>query len=157
MHVPRTCLVIALVCATLGLAAPAAASPPFTIRGLSVIPPVGGFGAVPVGSCNLATDAGCEPKTFTLVNVGATTIFVDGFGIANAGANNFALVQGTPGSGCEFLPLVEGHWALFPGSPCVISVVASPPTRGLTRNTLNIWFGEQSSPIALVPLLAAGI
>jgi hypothetical protein len=161
MH-PRTWPLFVLVLSSMFVvAAPADASPaghrPFTISGLAITPPVGGFGATPVGSCNLVTDEGCQAKTFTVENVGARTIFIDGFGIANAGANNFALVSGTPGSGCEFLPLVAGHWALFPGSSCIISVVSSPPKRGLTSNELEIWYGSQSSPIAIVSLLAVGV
>jgi hypothetical protein len=156
MHVPRTCLKVTLAfCAALVLAAPASASsppsPPFTVSGLSIAQPVGAFGAIPVGSCNLVTYAGCQPKTFVLKNVGSKTIFINGFGIANAAAGNFALAAGTVGSGCEF------HWALFSGSSCTIGVVASPPAPGLATNNLDIWFEDQLSPIARVPLLATGV
>jgi hypothetical protein len=147
-------LLLALIAAT---AAPAAAaSPGYTIAGLKIQPPVGAFGAVRVGSCDLATFAGCDLRTFTVQNVGNQTILIGGFGIADLDPPTAALAPGAPGSGCEFLPVVGGYWTLAPNASCRIRVAFAPIQKGLARNELHIWYLSQSDPIAIVPLSAVG-
>jgi hypothetical protein len=147
-------LLLVLIAAT---ATPtAAASPGYTIAGLKIQSPVGAFGGVPVGSCNLATFAGCDLKTFTVQNVSDRTISIGGFGIADLDPVSAALAPGVPGSGCEFLPIVDGYWTLAPNASCRIRVAFAPPQKGLVRNELHIWYLSQSEPIAIVPLFAIG-
>lgn len=150
----RVVLFVALIAA---IAAPAAtASPGYTIAGLKIQSPVGAFGGVPVGSCNLVTFAGCDLKTFTVQNVSDRTISIGGFGIAALDPVTAALAPGVPGSGCEFLPIVDGYWTLAPNASCRIRVAFAPPQKGLVRNELHIWYLSQSEPIAIVPLSAVG-
>jgi hypothetical protein len=147
-------LLIALICATATHAA--AASPGYTIADLKIHSPVGAFGAVPIGSCDLATFSGCDLKTVTVQNVGQRTIPIGGFGIADVDPLIAALAPGAPGSGCEFLPVVGGYWALSPGAWCRITVAFSPTEKGLMRNELRIWYLSQSEPIAVVPVFGVG-
>ena len=150
----KLALLVTLIAAT---AAPAAtASPGYTIAGLKIHVPVGAFGAVPVGSCNLATFAGCDLRTFTVQNVSDRTISIGGFGIAAVDPLNAALGPAVPGSGCEFLPIVNGYWTLAPNAWCQIRVAFAPTQKGLVRNELHIWYLSQSEPIAIVPLSAVG-
>ncbi|MCA1707693.1 MAG: hypothetical protein LC808_32250 [Actinobacteria bacterium] len=143
-----------LACAA-ALATPAAAEAAsgFSVEGLKITPPVGAFGGTKVGSCDLVTYTGCPIRTFTLTNVGAEPILIGGFGIFGLTA---ALVFGSPGSGCEFLPQVGGYWSLEPGASCIISVAFSPDQRGRVENELHIWYTDQSNPIAVVPLFGVG-
>jgi hypothetical protein len=147
-------LLVALIAAT--VAPGAAASPGYTIAGLKIQSPVGAFGGVPVGSCNLVTFAGCDLRTFTVQNVSDRTISIGGFGIAALDPVTAALAPGLPGSGCEFLPIVDGYWALVPNASCRIRVAFAPTQKGLVRNELHIWYLSQSEPIAIVPLFAVG-
>lgn len=147
-------LLIALIAAT---AAPAAAaSPGYTIAGLKIQSPVGAFGGVPIGSCDLVTYAGCDLRTFTVQNVGNQTISIGGFGIAALDPLNAALGPAVPGSGCESLPIVGGYWTLAPNASCQIRVAFAPTHKGVERNELHIWYLSQSEPIAIVPLSAVG-
>jgi hypothetical protein len=134
----------------------AAAAHAYSVPGLKISPPVGAFGSVAVGSCNLTTYAGCELKTFTIQNVGSSTILIGGFGIATLDPLTAATVPGRPGSGCEFLPLSGSVWALAPGASCEITTALAPLQKGVVRNELHIWSGDQSSPIAVIPLLGVG-
>jgi hypothetical protein len=147
-------LLIALTFATATQAA--AASPGSTIAGLRIQSPIGVFGAVRIGSCDLVTFSGCDLKTFTVANVGNQTIPIGGFGIADIDPLTVALAPGAPGSGCEFLPIVDGYWALSPGAWCRIRVAFAPTRKGLMRNELRIWYLDQSKPIAVVPLFGIG-
>jgi hypothetical protein len=147
----------ALVISLAILALPAEATPGFTIAGLRITPPVGAFGATPVGGCNLVTYDGCTIKTFTVTNVGSTPILFNGFGIAGGDPLNAALVSGDPSSGCEFTTSGTGSFQLLPGESCLISVAFGPTTKGLNRNELHIWYLNQFEPIAVVPLLGVGI
>ena len=145
-----------VVTALFAIAVPsAAASPGYTIAGLK-IQGVGAFGAVPVGSCNLLTYSGCPLRTFTVKNVGTTTIRIGGFAIADVDPLTAALGPSAPGSGCDFLPVVDGYWALSPDVSCRITVTFSPIEKGPVRNELHIWYLDQSQPIAIVPLSAVG-
>ena len=134
-----------------------AAGAGFTIDGLKVKPTVGAFGAVPVGSCDLTTYAGCRIKTFTLENVGSSTILIGGFGISGEDPLVAALAPGIPGSGCQFQPIVGGFWTLQPGDSCTIGVAFSPTQRGPVENVLRVWSTDEASPIAVVPLRGVGI
>jgi hypothetical protein len=147
-------LLIALIFATATQAA--AASPGYTIAGLKIQPPIGVFGAVRIGSCDLVTLSGCDLRTFTVGNVGNRTIPIGGFGIADIDPLTAALAPGASGSGCEFLPVVDGYWALSPGASCRIRVAFSPTREGLMRNELRIWYLDQSKPIAVSPLFGVG-
>ena len=84
-------LLIALIFATATQAA--AASPGYTIAGLKIQPPIGVFGAVRIGSCDLVTFSGCDLRTFTVGNVGNRTIPIGGFGIADQSAHLRASVD----------------------------------------------------------------
>lgn len=146
-----------LVAAIFAVAVPsAAASSGYTIAGLKIQPAIGAFGAVPVGSCNLVTYAGCTFKTFTVKNVGSETIRIGGFAIADLDPLTAALGPSAPGSGCDFLPVVDGYWALSPDASCQITVAFSPTEKGLVRNELHIWYLDQAQPIAVVPLSGVG-
>jgi hypothetical protein len=134
----------------------AAASPGYTIPGLKIQPPVGAFGGVPVGSCDLVTYSGCDLRTFTVQNLSNRAIPIGGFGIAEIDPVTAVLAPGAPGSGCEFLPIVGGYWTLAPSGSCRIRVAFAPTQKGLARNELHIWYLSQSEPIAIVPLLAVG-
>jgi hypothetical protein len=147
-------LLLALIAA---IAAPAAAaSPGYTIAGLKIQSPVGAFGGVPVGSCNLVTFAGCDMRTFTVQNVSDRPIPIGGFGIAALDPLTAALGPAVPVSGCEFLPIVDGYWTLGPNASCQIRVAFAPTQKGPVRNELHIWYLSQAEPIAIVPLSAVG-
>jgi hypothetical protein len=132
-----------------------AASPGYTIAGLKIPAGMGAFGGVPVGSCDLLTYSGCTLKTFTVKNVGTSTIRIGGFGIADLDPLIAAIGPSAPGS-CDFLPVVDGYWALTPDASCQIAVALSPTERGPVRNELHIWYLDPSQPIAVVPLSAVG-
>ena len=149
-------LVAVTVAVTVAVFVAPAVARPGTIPELKVHTPVGAFGAVPVGSCNLTTLAGCERKTFVFENVGSTTIAIGGFGIAQLDPATAAVIPGLPGQGCEFLPIVAGFWTLAPGSSCEITVTLAPVQKGLTRNELHVWWNNPADPIAVVPLMAVG-
>ena len=150
----KLALLVTLIAAT---AAPAAtASPGYTIAGLKIHSPVGAFGSVPLGSCNLVTFAGCDLRTFTVQNVSDRTISIGGFGIAAVDPVTAALGPSIPVSGCEFLPIVGGYWTLVPNASCRIRVAFAPTQKGLVRNELHIWYLSQSEPIGIVPLSAVG-
>jgi hypothetical protein len=153
---PRRLFVLALSAVAFAVPAAADAVSHPSEHGLRISPPVGAFGAIPVGSCDLATYAGCKIITFTVENTGSHPIAIGGFGVV-AGAENAALVPGTPGSGCEFLPLVGGLWSLAPGASCRIAVVFSPTGKGHEENELRIWVTHPSDPLAVIPLFGVGI
>ncbi len=146
-----------LVTVIFAIAVPStAASPGYTIAGLKIQPGVGAFGAVPIGSCNLVTYSGCALKTFTVENVSDVTIRIGGFAVADVDPLIAALAPSAPGTGCDFLPVVDGYWALIPGASCRITVAFSPTQKGPMRNELHIWYLDQSQPIAVVPLSGVG-
>jgi hypothetical protein len=149
---------LALTALAVALTVPAAghATPGYTIEGLKIRPPIGSFGGIRLGSCDLITYAGCEIRTFTVENVGSDPILIGGFGIFDLDPSTAALLPGTPGSGCEFLPIVGGYWSLQPGASCTIGVAFSPTQKGPMKNELRIWFNDQSSPIAIVKLVGVG-
>lgn len=150
--------VLVLTIFTVALAVPAAtqARSGYIIDGLGIRPPIGAFGGVSVGSCDLATHAGCKIKTFTVQNVGSDPIPIGGFGISDLDPLTFALVAGTPGSGCEFLPIVGDYWTLQPGASCTIGVALNPVEKGRMENELHIWSTDQSNPIAVLRLFGVG-
>lgn len=149
-------VVLAGVAVALTLPAPADASTGFTVDGLRVRPPIGAFGGIPVGSCDLVTYAGCKVKTVTVENVGSDAILIGGFGVDGVEPQVFALVPGDPVSGCDFLPLVDGYWLLEPGASCTISVAFSPVEKGRVESELHIWYTDQFEPIAVIPLIGVG-
>ena len=149
-------LVFAIALAVAVVVPAAAAGHAYAVSGLKISPPVGAYGSVAVGSCNLTTYAGCELKTFTISNVGSSTILIGGFGIATVDPLTAAIVPGRPGSGCEFLPLSGSFWALAPGASCQITTALAPMQKGPVRNELHIWSGDQQSPIAVIPLSGVG-
>ena len=141
---------------TMSLLALAHAGSGFSSDGLKLRTPVGSFGGTAVGSCNLASFAGCKIKTFTLENVGSEPIPIGGWAIGDLDPATAAVVPGTPSSGCEFLPVVGEQWSLAPGAACTISVAFSPVEKGRTENALHIWSTDQSNPIAVIPLFGVG-
>ena len=153
----RRLTVLAVSAVALAIPAAVEAGPGYSVEGLRVKPPIGAFGGIQVGSCDLVTYTGCKIETFTLENVGSMTIFIGGFGIFDLDPSTAALVPGAPESGCEFLPLVGGYWALQPGESCTISVAFDPGLRGRVENELHVWYADQSSPIAVVPLFGVGV
>jgi hypothetical protein len=150
------CLALALAATGFAICASAAtASPGFGPAGLRVQPPVGAFGAVRVGSCDLVSLEGCAGKTFTLTNTGTEPILFNGFGITGAEPLAFALVSGDPATGCEFLPIVNGYWSLDPGVSCLITVAFGPPSKGRFEDQLILF--SDFDVIASVPLQGIGI
>jgi hypothetical protein len=150
---------LAVILALMAASPPAAsASPGYAVAGLRVQPQVVALGAAPVGSCTGSTLPDCNSRTITLTNVGTETIAISGFGIPAPEFPSFALGLGTPASGCEFLQLIGGHWALAPGASCDITVLFVPRERGLVRQELDVWGVplDLSAPIAVVPLLGVG-
>jgi hypothetical protein len=142
---------------TLAVLALALASPGFALDGLKVGAPVASFGAIKMGSCDLATHAGCKTKTLTLSNVGSEPILIGGFGIRDLDPATAALVPGATNTGCEFLPVVSGQqWSLEPGQSCTIDVAFNPVVKGPTRNALYVWSTDQSNPIAVIALFGVG-
>ena len=152
----RRLVILAAVAATFAVPATAQASPGFTVDGLRVRPPVGAFGGVPVGSCDLVTYAGCKILTFSVENVGSDPILIGGFDVTGSDPLTFALLPSDPESGCGSLPIVDGYWSLQPGATCTISVAFSPVRSGLTKGELHLWFTDQFDPIAVVPLFGVG-
>jgi hypothetical protein len=128
----------------------------FASDGLKLRTPVGSFGAIPVGSCNLATYEGCKIKSFVVENVGSEPILIGGFGIRDLDPATAALVPGTTNGGCEFLPRVGEQWSLEPGRSCTIAVAFNTVVKGPTANALDIWSTDQSNPIAVIALFAVG-
>jgi hypothetical protein len=150
------CLALALAATGLAISASAAtASPGFGPAGLRVQPPVGAFGAVQVGSCDLVSLAGCVGKTFTLTNSGEDPILFSGFGVSGTDPLTFALVSGNPATGCDFLPIVNGYFSLDPGVSCFITVVFGPPSKGRFEDQLILF--RDFDVIASVPLRGVGI
>jgi hypothetical protein len=154
----RFCRLLILTALAAALATPAGAnaSPGYTIDGMRVRPPIGSFGGVPVGSCDLVTYTGCKILTFSVENVGADPILIGGFDVLGSDPITFALLPSAPGSGCGSLPLVDGYWSLQPGATCTISVAFSPVQRGPTGSELHIWYTDQSDLIAVIPLMGVG-
>lgn len=149
----RLLLVLAVLAAAIAPASSSAA-PGYAVEGLKIRPPLGAFGGIPVGSCDLVTYVGCRTRTFTLDNVGDQTIRIGGYGIADLDPLIAALV---PVSGaCSSLPLVGGYWALQPGASCVIVVAFSPTQVGRMENDLHVWYLDQFDPIAVIPLFGIG-
>ena len=146
---------LTLVC-TLSVLALSYASPGLGLDGLKLRTPVASFGAVQTGSCDLATSTGCKIKTLTLENVGSEPIRIGGFGIGDADPLTASVVPGSPGSGCEFLPVVDGFWSLQQGASCTLSVAFNPVVKGRTDNSLLIWATDQSEPIAVIPIFGVG-
>ena len=140
---------------TLSVVLLAQASPGLALDGLKVRP-LASFGGVQVGSCDLATYAGCKIKTLTLENAGSEPIRIGGFGIGDLDPLTAALVTGLPGSGCEFLPVIDGFLTLNPQASCAVSLAFNPVVKGRNDNTLQIWSTDPSSPIAVIPLFAVG-
>lgn len=151
----RRLTVLASFAAALTLPVAAEGSPGFTIDGLRVKPPIGAYGAIEVGSCDLTTYAGCKIKIFELQNVGSETIAIGAYGIFDLDPSTAALVPGDA-TACSSLPLIGGYWALAPGASCTIGVAFATVTRGLVGNELHVWFDDQSSPIAVIPLAGVG-
>lgn len=149
-------LVFTASCAALTLPAAAEASPSYAVDGLRVQAPIGAFGGIRVGSCDLVTYAGCKIKTFTVENLGSDSVFIGGFGISDLDPLTAALVPGAPATGCEFLPIVGGYWSLQPGASCTLSVAFNPVEKGRAENELRIWSTDQSEPIAVIPLSGVG-
>jgi hypothetical protein len=152
----RRLTVLALFAAALTLPITAAGSPGFAIDGLKIKPPIGVYGAVVVGSCDLRTYAGCKVKTFTLHNVGAETIPIGGYGIFDLEPSTAALAP-DDATRCSHLPLSGGFWALAPGASCTIGVAFTAVTTGWVENELHVWSTDQFRPIAVIPLFAVGI
>jgi hypothetical protein len=152
----RRLTVLALFAAALTVPVAADGSPGFAVDGLRVKPPIGAYGAIEVGSCDLITYAGCEIKTFTLQNVGSETVSIGGYGIEDLDPANAALVSGEA-TECGRLPLIGGYWALAPGSSCTISVAFATVTKGRVEAELHVWFTDQFSPLAVIPLAGVGI
>jgi len=152
----RRLTVLALFAAALTVPVTADGSPGVAVDGLRVTPPIGAFGAIEVGSCDLITYAGCKIKTFTLQNVGSEVTFIGGYGIEDPDPGNAALVSGDA-TECGRLPLIGGYWALAPGSSCTISVAFATFTQGRVEAELRVWFTDQFSPIAVIPLAGVGI
>ncbi len=146
----------AIVAVALAIPAAATASPGYAIDGLRVKTPVGAFGATQVGSCDLRTYEGCRIRMFTLENVGSEVILIGGYGIFDLDPLTAALVPGTPGSECSFLPLIDGYWGLAPKETCTIGVAFDPGIQGRVENELHVWHTSQFSPIAVVPLFGVG-
>jgi hypothetical protein len=120
-----------------------------------ITPPVGAFGATPVGSCDLVTYEGCRIKTFTVTNVGSTTILFNGYGVEGTDPQNAALVfPQENGCGNDISP--SGSFQLQPGASCLISVALGPTHKGLNTNKLTIFYPDQFTPIAVVPLKGIG-
>jgi hypothetical protein len=142
---------------TLAVFTLADASPVFAHDGLKVGAPVASFGAIKLGSCDLATHAGCKTKTLTLSNVGSEPILIGGFGIRDLDPATAALVPGATNAGCEFLPVVGQQWSLEPGQSCTIDVAFNPVVKGPTYNALHVWSTDQSNPIAVIALFGVGI
>ena len=147
----RFCRLLILTALAVALAIPAGAhaSPGYKVDGLRVHAPMGAFGGVPLGSCDLVTYEGCKILTFSFENVGSEPILIGGFDVIGSDPLPFALLPSAPGSGCGFLPLQ-------PGATCTISVAFSPIGRGLTEGELRIWYPDQSNLIAVVPLKGVG-
>ncbi len=141
---------------TLCVLALANAHPVLALDGLKVRTPVGSFGAIAVGSCDLDTYEGCKIKTFTLENVGSVPVLIGGFGIREFDPPTAAVVPGTSNGGCEFLPRVGEQWSLDAGRSCTIAVAFNPVVKGRTENAVQIWSTDQSNPIAVVPLFGVG-
>ena len=152
----RRLLVLTAFAVALTVPAAAQASSGYAVDGLRIRPAIGAFGGIPVGSCDLATYAGCKIKTFTVENVGSDPILIGGFGIFDPDPPTAALVGGTPGSGCEFLPLVGGYWSLQPGASCTIDVAFNPVEKGRMENELHVWYTDQFNPIAVIRLFGVG-
>jgi hypothetical protein len=148
--------ILTAIAAALAMPTGAHASTGFTIDGLRVRPPIGTFGGVQVGSCDLGTYTGCKILTFSVENVGSDPILIGGFEAIGSDPSTFALLPSDPGSGCDSLPLVDGFWSLQPGATCTISVAFSPIRRGLTEGELHIWYTDQFNPIAVVLLRGVG-
>lgn len=142
---------------TLAVFALAHASPGFAFDGLKVGAPVASFGGIKIGSCDLATYAGCKIKTVTLNNVGSEPILIGGFGIRDLDPATAALVPGATNTGCEFLPVVGQQWLLEPGQSCTIEVAFNPVVKGPVNNALRVWSTDQSNPIAVIALFGVGI
>jgi len=120
-----------------------------------ITPPVGAFGATPVGTCDLVTYEGCRIKAFTVTNVGSTTILFNGFGIEGGDPLNAALfAPGDNTCGDDISP--SGSFQLLAGASCGISVAFGPTHKGLNTNNLIIWYLDQFQPIAVVPLKGIG-
>ena len=146
----------ASVAVALAIPAGAAGSPGYAIDGLRIKPPMGAFGGTQMGSCDLRTYEGCRIRTFTLENVGSDVILIGGYGIFDADPSTAALVPGTPGSECAFLPLIDGYWGLAAGDTCTIGVAFDAGRQGRVENELHVWHTSQFSPIAIIPLFGVG-
>ena len=136
------------------LALPAGAQRGYAVA-YRITPPLGAFGATPVGSCDLVTYEGCRIKTFTVRNVGSTTILFNGFGIEGGDPLNAALF-GPGDNTCADDISPSGSFQLLPGASCGISVAFGPTHKGLNTNNLVIWYLDQFQPIAVVPLKGVG-
>ena len=140
--------VAAGIAAAVVFTAPAIAGSAFAVEGLKIKTPVGAFGAIPVGSCDLVTLQGCELKTFEFTNIGTTTIAFDTISLEGG---NSAPVFGQPGSGCDFF------FALQPGQSCLITVAFSPATKGHVTDELRLISLSEGRLVALVPLSGTGV
>jgi Cep192 domain 4 len=152
----RTVLVgiSALLTSLAMLAPPGAARHGYAVA-FRITPPVGAFGATPVGTCDLVTYEGCRIKTFTVTNVGSTTILFNGYGVEGTDPQNAALVfPQENGCGNDISP--SGSFQLQPGASCLISVAFGPTHKGLNTNQLTIFYPDQFTPIAVVPLKGIG-
>jgi hypothetical protein len=156
VHAARRWVVAWLVAATaVAFAAPVGAAPNFTIEGLRVTPPIGQFGGVKLGSCDLQFLEGCRIRTFTLSNVGSEPILISGVGVESP-AQDVTI----GGSDCAELPLVEvdgqNYFSLAPGVECSATVGMAPLTVGRVERTFVV-HGEKFDRILIVPLRAVGI
>jgi hypothetical protein len=154
-----TGVLIALAMAlSLAGSAAAAGTPPFAIDGLRVSPRVVNFGATAVNSCDWpAGYAGCQILDVTLENVGTQPISIAGYSIE--GQPGFTLVSGAPADQegqCFALAQPNGVWVLEPGVSCHISLTFNPPGKGRFTDVLRVFYPDQFTFIAVVPLMGIG-
>jgi hypothetical protein len=143
------------VAIAVAFAPPVDAAPHFAIDGLRVTPPIGQFGALKIGSCDIQFLEGCSVIEFTLTNVGSDPILISSIGIQSP-------VQDVTigGSDCVELPLVtvdgQLYLSLAPGEDCSVTVGMGPLFLGRVERTLEV-LGYQFNPILIMPLFVVGV